>query len=153
MSPNISQLRDLHLPTPIGWWPPALGWWLLAALLMLLIIIGIFLIKRLIRRTAIKLAKKLLLQIKQNTQLSNHDKLTQISILIRRTAISIFPHKQVASITGDPWLKLLDASIKSTKFSQGCGKILGDGPYRQPSKIDLDRLLDLSGHWLKHVKF
>lgn len=28
----LSQLRDIHTPDPIGWWPPALGWWCLLLL-------------------------------------------------------------------------------------------------------------------------
>ena len=30
--PTTTQLdlRDIHLPEAIGWWPPAIGWWLLA---------------------------------------------------------------------------------------------------------------------------
>ena len=38
MNPSIDlsqlPLRDIHLPGPIGWWPPAVGWWLVAALVL-----------------------------------------------------------------------------------------------------------------------
>ena len=152
MDPNALPLRDIHLPEPIGWWPPALGWWILAILVVLTIGLCLWLIKRITRKTAIKSAKKLLLQIQQDTNLDEHAKLTQISILIRRTAISLYPREQVASLTGNAWLEFLDTSIQDTRFSQGCGQVLIDGPYRQPTAIDLDALINLCRHWLKSVK-
>ena len=33
----LAQLRDIHLPDGVAWWPPAPGWWLL---LLLLAVIG-----------------------------------------------------------------------------------------------------------------
>ena len=60
MDPKALPLRDIHLPEPIGWWPPALGWWILALLVILTIGLCIWLIRRITRKTAIKSAKKLL---------------------------------------------------------------------------------------------
>ena len=35
MQPEPLPLRDIHLPTPVSWWPLADGWWLCVALLVL----------------------------------------------------------------------------------------------------------------------
>lgn len=32
----LAQLRDIHLPEPIGWWPLAIGWYILIALALFL---------------------------------------------------------------------------------------------------------------------
>jgi len=33
--PSSIPLRDIHLPDPIGWWPPAPGWSIVLGLLVL----------------------------------------------------------------------------------------------------------------------
>ena len=25
----LQDLRDVHMPDPISWWPPAFGWWMI----------------------------------------------------------------------------------------------------------------------------
>ena len=38
----LAELRDIHLPPEIGWWPPAYGWWILITALLTLTIFAIF---------------------------------------------------------------------------------------------------------------
>ena len=37
-NPALAQLKDIHLPQAVHWWPPAPGWWLVALLVLALTI-------------------------------------------------------------------------------------------------------------------
>ncbi len=156
MGPQTPQLdlKDIHLPDAINWWPPAIGWWLLAILIPLLCFFLFWLYKRLTRKTAIKTAKKLILQIKQNTQTDDKQKLTELSQLIRRVAISLSPRAETASLTGQAWLDYLDKSVTGTPFSQGAGKVLVIAQYQKSSTTDIDisSLIAVCEDWLKAQK-
>lgn len=147
-------LRDIHLPDPIGWWPPAIGWWLLLILVPMLIVALWRLYKRITRRTAVKAAKKLLTAIKQNTECDDMEKLRQLSILLRRVAISVAPRSECAGLTGGAWLRYLDQSVKGSPFSEGPGRCLADAHYRKtsPENIDILALIQLCEQWLKGQK-
>jgi len=151
MQPTELPLKDIHLPEAIGWWPPAIGWWLLAVLIPLLIAFLYWLYKRLTSRTAIKAAKNNLAAIKQNPALNNNQKLRELSMLIRRVAISINPRTETASLTGRQWLAFLDNSVTGAPFSEGCGQLLAEAPYRNttPSELEISQLISLCEDWLK----
>ncbi|MGZ4954927.1 MAG: DUF4381 domain-containing protein, partial [Methylobacter sp.] len=100
MNPTLLDLKDIHEPEALGWWPPAIGWWMLAVFIPLLIIFLVWLYKRLTRKTAIKTANKLLTQIKQDQTRDNLQKLSDLSILVRRVAISVSPRAKTAGLTG-----------------------------------------------------
>jgi cbb3-type cytochrome oxidase subunit 3 len=150
MEPTKLPLRDIHLPEAIGWWPPAIGWWLLAILIPLLIALMFWLYKRIIRKTAIKAAKKLLLEIKQDQQRDNSQKLKDLSALIRRTAISTNVRNECAGLTGQHWLEFLDRSATGAPFSQGIGQLLANAPYQQsaPTEQEISQLTSLCEDWL-----
>lgn len=153
MQPTQLPLKDIHLPTTIGWWPPAIGWWLLAGLALLLLLGLFWFYKRITRKSAVKTAKKLLLALKQDQTQDNVQKISQLSMLIRRVAISQFPRSETASLTGQAWLMFLDRSVKGTPFSEGIGRVLMDAPFRQtpPTDVDLAELIRLCEDWLKAI--
>ena len=150
MEPNQLNLRDIHLPDPVGWWPPAIGWWLLAVLVPLLCVLIIWLYKRITRKTALKTAKKLLLKIKLDSSIDEMDKLIELSAVIRRVAISISPRTETASLTGQTWLEYLDSSVKGTPFTLGAGKVLANTHYQKSPATDLDipALINVCEDWL-----
>ncbi|MGZ8907463.1 MAG: DUF4381 domain-containing protein [Methylobacter sp.] len=151
MQPTELPLKDIHLPEAIGWWPPAVGWWLLAVLIPLLIAFTVWFYRHLTRKTAVKTAKKLLANIKQDKTLDELQKLRQLSELIRRVAISVVPRAQAAGLTGAAWLAFLDRSVKGSPFSEGIGRLLAQAPYQKssPTEAEIVQLISLCEDWLK----
>lgn len=151
MNPTLLDLKDIHEPEAIGWWPPAIGWWILAVSIPLLVICLIWLYKKFTRKTALKTAGKILLEIKQDSARDNLQKLCDLSVLVRRVAISMSPRAKAAGLTGRQWLAFLDSSVKGTPFSEGIGQLLADAPYRKtpPTELEISQLTDLCDNWLK----
>ncbi len=151
MNPIPLDLKDIHEPAAISGWPPAIGWWLLAMVIPLLMVLSIWIYKRLSRRTAIKTAYKILAEIKQDATLDNLQTLRELSVLIRRVAISVSPRDLAAGLTGRQWLAFLDRSVKGMPFSEGIGQLLADAPYRKMSPTDQEvyQLIELCQNWLK----
>lgn len=144
-------LKDIHLPDMVGWWPPAPGWWLILVIIPLLFWLGLRLYRHLSRNTALKSARKLLAEIKQDDTQDDFERLCRLSVLLRRVVISLAPRSEAASLTGPAWLEYLDRSLPGQPFSQGVGRQLIDAPYRNKETVaaDLAALIRLCEDWLK----
>lgn len=146
-------LRDIHIPDAISGWPPAVGWWILAMLIPLCIYLIHRLYKRLTRKTALKAAKKYFKALRQNEDMSKPEKLAALSSLMRRTAISLYPRSDVASLTGDAWLNFLDNSIANRGFNSDTGWLFTEGLYsKQDASYYLAPLFNLCETWLNSQK-
>lgn len=151
-------LRDIHLPDPISWWPVAPGWWMILASLLLVIIVifisrNIYIKKQLNRDIRTELE-----QIKQQYQLTeNKSQLAKsLSILLRRANISYYPKTDIAGLIGSEWLTYLDntssSSSANNRFQSDTGKVLLSAPYLPDNAsmdYDANKLVRLCESWLQ----
>lgn len=144
-------LRDIHLPSGIGWWPPAIGWWVLPLSIAAASAAAYWLYRRLTRDNALKTARKLLNQYRQQYAEDALACVVELSALLRRVAISGDRRPQVAHLHGRDWLNYLDDGLDDAPFATGVGQIFADAQYRPslPADFDLEAVCALCERWLR----
>lgn len=157
VDPQSLNLRDIHLPDPVSWWPISAGWWLAFAGILLLLI-TIFVIRKIYKSRQLKrdISSEIELIKKQFTQDQNKSQLAKsLSILLRRASISFYPAKSIAGLTGENWLILLDQSnakpLNKLQFQSDIGKVLICAPYQSEDSLadyDSTALIHLCESWL-----
>lgn len=154
----LAQLRDIHLPAEVSWWPLAPGWWILIVLGLALFAAGIYwLVKRwrasVHKRAAIRSLELSLTKYKRSKNNgASQDYISSFSETIRRVALVSFPQQQVASLTGNTWLDFLDQSGNTKEFSSGAGKVIAMGPYQENADFKPEELHKLGINWIKKHK-
>jgi len=149
-------LKDIHLPDAVSWWPPAIGYWLVLAVLIALVLI-FFGLRYLRNKTLIKRqALTEFARIKSDYQATLDQKAlaTALSKLLRRAAISAYPVSECASLSGNEWLNWLDQQLSKSDitFSDGPGYLLTEFIYSDSKHTnDINDLLDLTQRWLKQL--
>lgn len=149
-------LRDIHLPDPISWWPPAIGWWLLAGIIVLsCIALNTWLrYQYQIKHSPANQAQQALQAIRIEYQQNSDSQylIRELSALFRRLCISLFPREKTASLVGEDWLLFLDQCMvlvtENKPFSRGIGHVLIAAPYRQQIDINGQQLLLLCEQWI-----
>ena len=150
----LGQLRDIHLPDPVSWWPPAPGWWLLViAVLAIFAGAGYFLRRHIHRNRYRKVALGELQLLNENRgRHSTRHTVEQLARLLRRVAILTCGREAVAPLVGKSWLMFLDNKGETDQFTTGPGEVLGEGHYHQTVEADLDQLIQLVEKWLRRSK-
>lgn len=148
---ELAQLRDIHLPDPIGWWPLAPGWYLLFVMALLATATIIFIAVQHYRNGRCKRqALRLIADYQQEYSKHNNMQLSasRLSELLRRVALVYFPRKKVASLQGSAWVDFLNATSKGLDFKQ-VNKELLEMPYQPRINGDLPLLFSMSRKWIK----
>nr|WP_321442553.1 DUF4381 domain-containing protein [uncultured Cohaesibacter sp.] len=130
MQAQLDQLRDIHLPQPIGWWPLAPGWWALIALVCLAIVAAIVW-TWMRRRSARFIALRELEAINSERE---DEFLTQLSSLLRRVARRRSAGADV--LTGEAWSAFLMEGKDG--MSRDSASLLATGPYGPPANQNFE---------------
>ena len=154
-------LRDILLPTRVGWWPPAPGWWLVAIFALVTLALLVWLWRRHRRRQSLlKPASQNLQQIERRFARhgDNRQLVAELSALLRQVALHRYPRREVAGLIGEPWLEWLDLAFQqksktTTKapFTQGVGRALIEQTYRRDPEFAPQPLLALCAQWLTAI--
>ena len=145
---QLDELRDIHLPEVINWWPLAIGWWLLAGLLLSLVLVLRY-SKTKKQRAMVNFAIDSLNKLEADTSLDSQQWLQALSGLLRRIAINLHGRQSSAGLVGKQWLEYLDRHSQKNEFSDGVGKVLATQAYQETVKYDRKALSGLVRQWVK----
>ena len=131
---SLANLRDNVVPDPPPLWPLAPEVWLLLAILMTAVFIFVYQQRRTIKRNAYRLAGLLLLDGASTV----HD----VSVVLKRVALAVFPREQVASLYGEEWAAFLQQTYSRHDFS-----VIAQAKPDEPASRNITRL---AAAWIRH---
>lgn len=155
---SLQNLNDIVLPGAVGWWPLASGWYYLFGILLIVLTWFIYTAIRGWNRNRYRRAALHHLQLLAN-DIEDAEKrdagLRQVPVLLKRTALSVYPRSQLASLTGKNWLDFLNSKVSTASFTDSTAGLLDELSYSVGALNSVDtnaveELLSACRHWLKH---
>ncbi|WP_018624272.1 DUF4381 domain-containing protein [Kangiella aquimarina] len=147
----LEQLRDIHLPEGVSWWPLAIGWWIVIAIIITVIVLLIA--KAIVSKRRQRFARYALIELDQVKRNADKDWLMQTHHIMRRASLCYFPKSQVAVMDNKHWVILL-YQTGSNIWSQQSLQLLEEGIYRNPDSIDSShqqQFLNEAALWLEQL--
>jgi hypothetical protein len=127
-------LRDIHLPDPVSWWPPAPGWWLIAVAITALTALILWWRHRSerLKNSPATIARRELAKLRDNwnEHRDNRQLLREVSIWLRRTGMSLSTRREAASLTGHRWQQYLDNLAGEAIFSNADARLINEVSYQ-----------------------
>ncbi len=145
MQAQLEQLKGLHLPEPISWWPLAIGWWILIAVFLIATIVGIWWFVN--RRGRLK--KSVLMELHNLPTDDPVQFSSGLSALLRRVAIYRYGQSHsVRNLSGEAWADFLSQGAKGIDVS--LANMIANAPYSNAvsSDFDVDALRQGAERWI-----
>ncbi|QJR79868.1 DUF4381 domain-containing protein [Alteromonas pelagimontana] len=100
----LAQLKDVHVPEDVYWWPLAWGWWLLAVLILALLVYVVVWWKK---RRQLNRARRYAMEEARHIDSRQEDWPAKLNGILKRTAQSYFSNDSVSGLYGQRWQKFL----------------------------------------------
>lgn len=148
----LAELKNIHLPKPISIFPLAIGWYILSALIICVICLLIWWqLKKRKQQKYINNIYQLLDKIEVKSRgATTSDIIAEVSILMKRVAITKFSEKYPHTLFGEKWLQFLDVTGKTRDFTCGAGKNLLN-IYQKHGIDNHDEFFAVIKQWLRTV--
>ena len=152
---SLDLLHDIIVPPAVSVWPPAPGWILLASTVALGL--GMLVARALRRRRRDRYRREALTVLERlrtdALQGSGSELAGALLVLLRRTALSVHPRRETASLSGPAWWRFLDEQGGEIAFSRGLGEELEALAYRASIDAGNDErlrvLMDAVETWIR----
>jgi hypothetical protein len=151
---SLDNLRDIITPDGVAWWPPEPGWFVVAALAAVCIVSGIHAWQHARRATGYRRAALRELGAIEAAVASGGEAafsaLVRVPNLLKRVALASHPRREVAGLTGEPWLRILQQTGGRTEFPVEPFASLTGLAYtgKEPAPDDARALLAAVRRWI-----
>lgn len=149
----LSQLRDIHLPDPGGFWPPAPGWWVLLALTLILVAFAAWQLIRKHRRN--RWLTQALAEVDALAVESHRDSdwFRRLNQVLKRGARVRYPEHSAESLSGEAWINfLLETSPKDRIASRPTVEEMVASSWRPVPTCNADHAIAVARLWLRGQK-
>jgi hypothetical protein len=153
---SLDRLHDVIAPPPVPWWPPAPGWvWVMGFFFVLALVLVLRLFLKWqhnrYRREALAEWKRQDVRLLDSSERASA--LTEMSVLLKRVAVTAFPRREVAPLHGSAWLAFLNRTTGTMAYSNSDGAALESAAYNPRSAAEIgdvraQKISELVLHWI-----
>lgn len=148
----LAALKDIYLPAPPPWWPPAPGWWLLTGLFIVgLVWVTLRIYQRWQAFAPIRSAKQMVNEV-FNSDAADILVVHRCNEILKRLFVLTMNQSHLAQESGEQWLQALDRMADSEEFSSGPGRALGTDRFAPNQIIDRAGLFRCVNALLSRIK-
>lgn len=151
----LKDFQEFFPPEAISWLPQTRGWAVVGALLLIVLLLwgrrrALHWHRNRYRRSALE-------QLQQLAQQSPSTAVAgQLSILLKATALQVWPRADIAALSGEPWTRWLQQTAPTACFDAEDLEVMQTAAYAPVTELgaeQIQRLSDAAERWIRQHQF